>query len=357
MEGSNQYPPVYQEDEISLKELIIKVQEFIQEGLRNWLLIGLAGILFAALFVFLEYKKDTEYTAKYSFMLQEEDSKGGGGLLGLASSFGFNLGGLGAVNLDKMGKLLKSQRLLSQALLTEVEIDGKKDKLINHHVEIYELLDEWKDTKKLSQFTSFKANSLDEFTPLEGAAYTKIHKYIVEELLVVNVDIEVGIINLSFTSLNEDYSLHLTEALYDELDKFYTRKAVEPQKKALDIIQGRTDSIYNAMLNAEYRSAKFEDSERGVFLSTDRLAKQRAERDAQIYGLMYGEAVKQLEAARFSYESRKPVLQTIDIPFYPLKKTKKSYIKSVIIGGFLGGFLSLIFVFGRKIFRDIMADS
>src|SRR3970040_1985690 len=83
-------------DEISLKELIEKGREWFSYLLSQWKIIVLAGIIGAGLGVAYSLSKKPVYTASLSFAL--EDEKGGGalgGALGLASSFGFDIGGSG----------------------------------------------------------------------------------------------------------------------------------------------------------------------------------------------------------------------------------------------------------------------
>ena len=80
-------------DEISLKELIQKIQEWIVYLTAQWkLIIGIAALGGMIGLVYASFQKTT-YMATTTFVL-EEDKGGGslGGAMGLASSFGFDLG-------------------------------------------------------------------------------------------------------------------------------------------------------------------------------------------------------------------------------------------------------------------------
>jgi hypothetical protein len=85
-----------QSDEISLKELLQKVKEWYNYILSQWKIIVLVGIIGAALGLGYSLLQKPTYTASLSFALEDEKSGGGlGGALGLASSFGIDLGGGG----------------------------------------------------------------------------------------------------------------------------------------------------------------------------------------------------------------------------------------------------------------------
>jgi hypothetical protein len=81
-----------EKDEISLKELIQKIQEWIVYFKTQWkLIIGIAafgGIVGFAIAIFIE----PTYKANMTFVLEEDKGVGMCGALGLASSFGFDLG-------------------------------------------------------------------------------------------------------------------------------------------------------------------------------------------------------------------------------------------------------------------------
>ena len=86
----------FDNDEISLKELILKIKEWYQFLLTQWKLIILMGVIGGVIgFTYAYFQKPT-YKAVLTFALEEY--KGGGamsGALGLASQFGFDIGGSG----------------------------------------------------------------------------------------------------------------------------------------------------------------------------------------------------------------------------------------------------------------------
>ena len=81
-------------DEISLKELIQKINDWVAYLKTKWKIILLAGVLGAAIGVVYAFFQKPTYKAVLTFAL-EEDKGGGGGLsgaMGLAGSFGIAFG-------------------------------------------------------------------------------------------------------------------------------------------------------------------------------------------------------------------------------------------------------------------------
>ena len=117
------------EDEISLKELLIKLKEWYTYLLSKWKIILLAGIIGSSIGLIYALNDKPIYTATLSFVLEDEKSGGGGGLggaLGLASQFGIDLGGSagGIFTGPNLFELFKSRRMVEQTLLKPVAVNG-----------------------------------------------------------------------------------------------------------------------------------------------------------------------------------------------------------------------------------------
>ena len=87
----------FDNDEISLKELVLKIKEWYQFLISKWKLIVLMGVIGGVIgFTYAYFQKPT-YKAVLTFAMEEEKSGGGGlgGALGLASQFGIDLGSSG----------------------------------------------------------------------------------------------------------------------------------------------------------------------------------------------------------------------------------------------------------------------
>ena len=103
-----------EDGEISLIDIWSKLIDWWDYALarKGWiifwsLLVGVANLG-------LVYTTPPTYTATLTFALEEGESGGGGSLSGLASQFGYNIGGSGggAFTGDNLLELMKSRRLI-----------------------------------------------------------------------------------------------------------------------------------------------------------------------------------------------------------------------------------------------------
>lgn len=349
-----------EEDEITLKELIIKVQEFFQEVLKNWRLVILITIPFVLYFFYQTYKTPITYTSELTFMMNDDEGGGLGSLGGLAASFGFGGGGSGEFNLEKMLSLLKSRNIIQQGLFEKVALDGETDFFANHLIKEYDFHEKWNKNESLKGFL-FKNDQVAEFNRVEYKALKKIYTKVIgsgktQGLLSSNINEDTGIMTLNIESTNEALSIKFLNSLFRKLSAFYIDKTIEKQQQTYEITKNKADSLLGVMNFAQNRLLKLKDSNRNTTLNQYRSEELKLERDYQISLIAYGEAIKNKEIADFTLKSKTPFIQSIDLPIPPLSPDKSlvSYIKQIIIGGILGVFLAIAFILGRKIYRDTM---
>src|SRR2546425_161157 len=104
-------------EEISLKELIIRIREWIRYLISKWLLICIVGIIGAGLGFLYAYFSKPKYSASVSFILSGNTQAAG--LYGLASQFGIDVGS-GSDDVfagDNIISLMSSRKMVQTALL------------------------------------------------------------------------------------------------------------------------------------------------------------------------------------------------------------------------------------------------
>lgn len=109
----------------------------------KWLIIVVFGVVEALLWFRNTHNIKSVYVATLSFTL--EDEKGSGGLTGLASHFGFDVGGAGgvfSVN-NNLIILMKSHSLIEKILLKSFVVNGSRVSLSDHYIDFNEWREQW----------------------------------------------------------------------------------------------------------------------------------------------------------------------------------------------------------------------
>lgn len=353
-----------QNDEVKLKDLILILQEYISELLKHWYWIILFSTPFVAFFVNTTHKEPTTYSAKLTFMVNDDEGGGIGALSGLAASFGFG-GAASEHNLDKMHTLLKSRSIIQQALFKKEGIEGKNDFFANHFLEKYQFFKDMdEDPSGLKEFR-FSNNNFENFSKQENTVLKTIYSKIIgnldsgiKPLLTSSINDKTGIMNMKFEGITEELSIKFVECIFEQLSHFYVDKTIEKQKKTYELTKSKVDSLRDVMNTTQYRLLKMKDTRRNLTLRQYEVEELKLQRQLQVTTLVYGEALKNQEIADFALKSKTPFIQVIDTPIPPLYPNKSiiTYIISAIVGGILGGAIAVTFFLGRKIFRDAMEE-
>ena len=293
----------------------------------------------------------------------DEDDGGGGGLGGAAAilgQFGLGGGGGGKYNLDKIVELAKSRRIIQNALLDTIIIEGKKDLLANHLINIYQFQEDWVGDSLLQGFY-FTEDTIEETDLAENAVMKSLQGQVigdagkgVEGLISVGYGEDTNIFKLTCSSFNEILSISLAKKLYQELSDFYITESIEKPRQTFDLLRVRADSALLALNIAERTLARLGDRSGGILMREERLSQDRLSRNVQILTLMYGEILKNKETSEFLLKTKTPFFQIIDVPVRPIKSNRKSNMKEILIGAFFGGFLGIGLFLGRKVFRDAL---
>ncbi|TCC96248.1 GumC domain-containing protein [Pedobacter hiemivivus] len=349
-------------DEISLKELILKMQEYWRYLLSKWFIILVFGILGGLLgFTYAHFKKTT-YIASTTFVLEDGGASGGslGGLSGLASIAGVDLGsgGGGIFQGDNILELYKSRKMIEKTLLTEVEFDGKKQLLVERYVDFNHLRDDWNDKHELRKI-QFLGDSPESNIRLRdsilGAIVTDINK---NYLSVVKPDKKLSIINAVVNAEDELFAKVFNEQIVKNVNDFYVQTKTKKSIDNVVILQQKTDSVRAVMNGAIYSAAAIADATPNLN-PTRQLQRtapiQRSQFSAETNKAMLSALVQNLEMSKIALRKETPLIQVIDEPVFPLQKDKFSKIKGIIIGGLSGGFLIVIILLFSRIFKSMMA--
>lgn len=346
-------------DEISLKELIDKGKEWFDYLVSRWKIIFLFGFVGALLGLAYSFTKKPSYTASLSFALEDERSGGLGGALGLASSFGLDLGGSGGSIFmgSNLTELFKSRSMVEQTLLSPVVLDGKTISLAEMYIRNNKWREGWVDKPKLTGIQFLSGIARKNFTRVHdsilGAIYADLSK---TALTVGQKDKKISIINIDVVSNNELFSKYFCEALAKQVSDFYVDTKSKKSRENMLILERQTDSIRSALNGAITGVAVANDNTFNLnpALNVRRAPSARRQVDVQANTAILTELVKQSELAKVTLRKETPLIQIIDKPILPLPKEKFGKAKGVVLGGILAGFFTVMVLIIRRFFKSIL---
>jgi len=349
-------------DEISLKELILKIQEWWRFLLSKWIIILIAGIIGGAIGLAYAWTKRPIYKAELSFALQDDKAGGGlSGALGLASQFGIDVGGGGAggeFSGDNLLSLMKSRLMVEKALLRSDTINGKKETLAEFYINFNKFREGWKG--KPEENVHFLPNAdRSKFTIKQDSLLGVFHNNLIKSNLTVDkVDKKLSIITLSVISTNELFSKKFTEVLAKVVSDFYILTKTEKAAKNVAILQKQTDSVRLILYGGMSGFAESVDANPNPnpSLKVLQVPSQRRQIDVQANTAAYIELKKNLEIAKMSLLQETPLIQVIDRPILPLEKNKSSRAVSLIIGGFIATILAIVVISLQAVYKKILSD-
>ncbi len=349
-------------DEISLKELIQKIQEWITYLKTHCkLIVGIAALGGIIGFVYASFQKPS-YLATSTFVLEEEKGGGGGlgGAMGLASSFGFDLGGGGGGLFTSANiiELMKSRLVVEKTLLNPVQVAGKEISLADYYVQVNELKEGWAKKSALANI-SFPVHadrtkfSLEQDSILQtiSAGLTK------NNLTIAQKDKKVSIISLTVKTENELFSKLFCEELIKETSNFYIETKSKKSRLNVEILQRQSDSIRAELNGAITGVAAASDNVYNLnpAFNVKRTPSTRRQVDVQANTAILTQLVAQLELSKVSLRKETPLVQLIDRPILPLEKDKVGRLKSLVLGGFLAGFLAVLYLVFGRVYKNLVA--
>lgn len=359
------------EEEISLKELILKIREWWRYlWSKKWTII-IAGFIGGALGLTYSFIKKPAYTATTTFVLESGEKSGGlGAYAGIASMMGIDLGGGGSgiFQGENILQLYKSRTMIEKTLLTP--INGKDGELlIDHYITFNKLRKEWKKKPKLLKLSFARVNLKDrqqEIARIDSNKYLRdsilgvFVKNINESYLsVAKPDKKLSVIKVEVKAKDEIFAKRFNEELVQNVNDFYVLTKTKKSKDNVAILLRKTDSVRAVMKGEIYHAVNISDATPNLnpTRQVQRVAPvQQAQFSAETNKAVLGELIKNLEMAKISLLKETPLIQVIDGPVFPLKKDRLGKAKGIVLGGILFGFLTVCFLIVKLFLKNIFSE-
>jgi hypothetical protein len=256
---------------------------------------------------------------------------------------------------------MKSRNIVEKSLLNPITVNGKTQSFAQYFINFNELNNNWDEKPLLKGIVFAPDADRSKFTLQQDSILGNIYASIAGAnglLSVAQKDKKISIINIEVKSTDELFSKAFTESIAQEVSSYYIEIKSKKARQNMEILQHQTDSIRAELNGAITGVAAAADNTFGLnpAMMVRKTPGTRRQVDVQANTAILTQLVTNLEMAKVSLRKETPLIQVIDRPILPLKKEKVGKLKSLILGGFLAGFLTVLVLIVKKLFAGILAD-
>lgn len=345
-------------DEISLKELIVKIQMLCRYLWQRKIWIILFTLIGGGAGFWQAVTTKPGYSAELTFVLEESSSSPLGAYSGLASQLGLDLSSSGGSSLfagDNIMEFIKTRLIVEKALLSPIVYHNKEMTMAECYIEFSGFRKPWSELTPAFNVSFPLDSDRAVFSRSQDSVLNFIQGKIVKKnIKIEKVDKKLSFISVQVVSPVEVFSKYFTEALVNEAIDFYTNTKTKRTRTNVDRLQSQADSIKILLNRKTYSAAVLQDFNANPAKQVASINTEFALRDKMVLQTMYGEIVKNLELSKMAMEQETPVIQIINTPIFPLEIKKLGKLKAIVIGAFLGGFFTTLIILMSRIYKEIM---
>jgi hypothetical protein len=331
---------------IVLGDVIESIKRFFNYVRSQVILIALCAVVGLILPLIYRALQKPAYAASTTFIL-EEKSAGGGGLAGIASQVGLDLGSLGSGSSlftgDNILDIIKSRVIIEKVLLTPISGNTGKT-LADLYVEFSGLGER---LPAPVSFASLGAHSVYQ----DSVLYVMYEQIAKKNVSVDRLNKKGSIFKIVTVSQNQVFSKNFAERLLKETTTYYVNVKTSTAAANVKRLQSRGDSLLRVLNAKSYNAASFQILDPNVAYKSMSVPAEVSSRDKSIVFSIYAEVTKNLEMSRIALVSQTPVIQLLDVPKYPLMDDRKSYLFLGFAGLFAGllvGFFLCLYLYTDK---------
>ena len=338
---------------IVLGDVIESIKRFFSYLRSQFILITLCAIVGLTLPLIYRAMQKPAYAASTTFIL-EEKSAAGGGLAGIASQVGLDLGSLGGggssvFSGDNILDIIKSRIIIEKVLLTP--ISGNSGKTL---ADLY--LDFTGLGERLPTPVSFAITADSVAAPSHSVYQDSVLYVMYDQIAKKNVSVDRlnkkgTIFKIVTVSQNQVFSKNFAERLLKETTTYYVNVKTSNAAANVKRLQARGDSLLRVLNAKSYNAASFQILDPNVAFKSMSVPAEVSSRDKSIVFSIYAEVTKNLEMSRIALVSQTPVIQLLDVPKFPLMDDRKSYVFlgfAGLLGGLLVGFFLCLYLYTDK---------
>ncbi|HQV78273.1 MAG TPA: hypothetical protein PLJ42_12035 [Chitinophagales bacterium] len=334
------------EEDIRLVDVLESITSYLKFLLKKWYISILGVAAFTAAGYFFAKLSAPKYVNYVSFNAVDTRTSAMGGLM---SMMGVTFAG-GSSN-DVLTGIFTSRNIFLNSMLTDVEINGKTDKLANFYFHTLKYDEGFEKDPILKDF-KFRANSIDALSKQEIDFLGMMYDDFIDGFMTAEYDIPTGMIKAEIETPDYDVSRQLGVTLLNNTIKFYQNRQVENAKTSLTNSTKRLDSI----------SAQIEARQRMIAASQDQnifnskrisiVEQQKLTQEMMTLNVMYNDAVTATENSKAGLSPQNNIVRIIDDPLFSTSPKYKGKWLFAAIGFAVSIFVIILPLIMRKAILD-----
>ncbi|QQR98116.1 MAG: hypothetical protein IPK18_00835 [Sphingobacteriales bacterium] len=335
-------PNIEQQNQDDTLKSILKIINSLFSVIKKYFIILFIPIILAFLY---SYKKSkdltTSYTATISFSLSEDRPQINYSSNPFDKGFAFN-------NPVKLKEYSLTEKVGSKLLFKEYYYNGKEDFLINHFLRTFSGYNE-------SYFGKFE--DVEQLNTQQYSVFKRVLSTLKGMLTISSNEAEIYYITIR--SSNENMSILLCNAFYENLIDYYIERSTKKEAYAVQFLQKRLEQLKYDLEKSEFNLAHYKDRANNLVTYKAELEEIKYKRDKQLVEKDYMETASMYENAKAKLQAITPLFQVIDAPHLPLASETESKSSIYILNIAIAVVFNIVFIavlfFRQEFWSDIKA--
>ena len=343
--------------EITLKQLLFSISRFGKQLKKKWALFLVCSIAGMGMGIFLFIKQSPKYTGSCTFIL-EEKAGGGGGLAGLASQIGLDLGGIsgsgfGLFSGDNILEIIPSRNIIEKVLLSRVDSSSPQT-LADLFIDFTKLKASWNSKPRLANISFAGIRNPQQMSLIQDSLLNVVYMQVIKKYLTVDwTRKKASLITVTAVSKNEKFSKYLAERVVNESKKLYIELKTGPSQANVNRLQSKADSLLALLNDKSYQTAGSQILNANPAMKIALVPTEISTREKTMIGTIYAEMVKNLETSKILLSQQTPVIQVLDNTDFPLINDHTSLLAYLFAGCVLPALFLFIYFLTIQVLKKL----
>jgi hypothetical protein len=183
-----------------------------------------------------------------------------------------------------------------------------------------------------------------------------INDILESDLSVIKPDKKASFIEVKSMMKDEMLSKLFSERLVKIATQRYVDSKIKTKAINVNILQRKADSLAAVLNNKTYSAAASQQTliDANPALRSVPIAAEITTRDKTMAATIFAEVIKNLEISKTMLNQETPVIQMVDQSTLPLFKERVGKLKSLVLGGIIAGFLTVLFLIGSRYLKTLI---